>query len=93
MPYIAEEQRQRLTGWLYPHMLSAGELNYIINRLCDRHITHHGMSYATVNELVGVLECAKLELYRRIAAPYEDTKIAQNGDVYLNNNSNNRSNK
>jgi len=31
---------------------------------------------------VGVLECAKLELYRRIAAPYEDEKIVETGDVY-----------
>ena len=29
-----------------------------------------------------MLECAKLELYRRVAAPYEDEKIDQNGDVY-----------
>ena len=32
--------------------------------------------------LIGVLECAKLELYRRVAAPYEDDKIDENGDVY-----------
>jgi len=35
-----------------------------------------------VATVTGVLECAKLELYRRIAAPYEDTKIEENGDVY-----------
>jgi len=33
-------------------------------------------------DAIGALECAKLELYRRVAAPYEDTKIAENGDVY-----------
>jgi hypothetical protein len=32
--------------------------------------------------LVGVLECAKQELYRRILIPYEDAKIELNGDVY-----------
>jgi len=31
---------------------------------------------------VGVLECAKMELYRRVAAPYEDKKKEENGDVY-----------
>ena len=31
---------------------------------------------------MGALECAKLELYRRVAAPYEDVKIMENGDVY-----------
>lgn len=32
--------------------------------------------------MVGALECAKLELYRRIAIPYEEQKIQENGDVY-----------
>jgi hypothetical protein len=40
------------------------------------------VGYAEINEVVGVLECCKLELYRRLAAPYEDTKIKENGDVY-----------
>jgi len=35
-----------------------------------------------INAIIGALECAKLELYRRVAAPYEDDKIAENGDVY-----------
>ena len=38
--------------------------------------------YAHLNEAIGVLECAKLELYRRVAAPYEDGKRAETGDVY-----------
>jgi hypothetical protein len=42
----------------------------------------NGMSYQNINELIGVLECAKLELYRRVASPYEDEKIQSNGDVY-----------
>jgi hypothetical protein len=40
---------------------------------------------ASADEVVGVLECAKLEIYRRIAAPYEDKKIVENGDVYTVN--------
>jgi hypothetical protein len=28
------------------------------------------------------LETAKFEFYRRLAASYEDEKIAENGDVY-----------
>ena len=35
-----------------------------------------------LNAIIGALECAKLELYRRVAAPYEDDKIIENGDVY-----------
>jgi hypothetical protein len=38
--------------------------------------------YAHLNEAIGVLECAKLELYRRIAAPYEDRKMGETGEVY-----------
>jgi len=29
-----------------------------------------------------VVDCAWAEFYRRVAAPYEDKKIAENGDVY-----------
>jgi len=35
-----------------------------------------------INEVIGVLECAKLELYRRVAAPYEERKRIENGEVY-----------
>jgi hypothetical protein len=53
------------------------ELNYAISTLVDQYITNRcGLKYGAINEVIGVLECAKLELYRRIAAPYED------GDVY-----------
>jgi broad-specificity NMP kinase len=37
--------------------------------------------YHKYNAAVGVLECAKLELYRRLVSGYEDTKIIENGDV------------
>ena len=33
------------------------------------------MRYQNVNAIIGALECAKLELYRRLIAPYEDTKV------------------
>jgi hypothetical protein len=39
-------------------------------------------NYDNFNEVIGVLECMKLELYRRMIAPYEDTKCKENGDVY-----------
>jgi len=57
-----------------------GEINYIITRLCDAML--EDVRYSKINSLIGVLECAKLELYRRVAAPYEDDKIESNGDVY-----------
>ena len=42
--------------------------------------------YYHYNQLIGVLECAKLELYRRLVTPYEDIKITDNGDVYGSSN-------
>lgn len=38
-------------------------------------------SYSAYSSALGALECAKLEFQRRHIAPYEDTKIAENGDV------------
>lgn len=62
-----------------PH--SVGELNYAITRLL---VSFFGdiPRYADLNAAIGVLECAKQELYRRVGAPLEDRKLAENGDVY-----------
>lgn len=62
--------------------LKAGEYNYIITRLANYFLQEKGLNYANVNELIGALECAKLELYRRVAAPYENKKLDENGDAY-----------
>ena len=85
MPYITPDARTRLQAGEAPR--NAGELNFAITRLVDRYLaglaTEAGrLRYAHLNEAIGVLECAKLELYRRIAAPYEDEKREENGDVY-----------
>ena len=60
----------------------AGVLNYCITSLLNEVLKTNGLKYRNINELVGVLECAKLELYRRVASPYEDEKKDSNGDVY-----------
>jgi hypothetical protein len=81
VPYIPEDARDRIDGGGRPE--SEGELNYAITKLVDRYLADRGgVRYAAINEVIGALECAKLELYRRIAAPYEDGKIDQAGDVY-----------
>ncbi len=81
MPYIDKDARQRLEEGGEPE--TAGELNYVISKIADRYlIAKGGLRYANINEVIGALECAKLEFYRRIAAPYEDTKIESAGDVY-----------
>ena len=87
MPYIKPSQREDVeeklnaTGLNYVPK-NAGELNYLISTLVDDFMLEQGKSYSVMNEIVGALECAKLEMYRRICAPYEDEKIEANGDVY-----------
>lgn len=39
-------------------------------------------NYQGINDIIGALEGAKAEFQRRKVADYEDTKIAENGDVY-----------
>ena len=79
MPYIDPENRDAVNKDCFPE--DAGELNYVITKLCHEYLEHHGVNYRNINTVVGVLECAKLELYRQVAAPYEDKKKSENGSV------------
>lgn len=80
MPYIKQNRREELTE--LPSPKTPGELNYILTIVCRNYLDAKLLSYQTINDIVGALEGAKLEFYRRVAAPYEDTKIKENGDVY-----------
>jgi hypothetical protein len=80
MPYVAKEERRRVQDSLQPR--TPGELNFLITVLAKEYARRKGHSYQTFNDIMGALEGAKLEFYRRVVAPYEDTKITQNGDVY-----------
>tara|TARA_Y100000310_G_scaffold340603_1_gene436995 strand:+ start:354 stop:638 length:285 start_codon:yes stop_codon:yes gene_type:complete len=89
MPYIPPQDRagfeyiiQALSAALTNDEPFAGRLNYVISSVLANMIQEKGMSYGLINEFIGVLECAKLEAYRRVAGPYEDKKVSENGDVY-----------
>lgn len=93
MPYIRQEKRSEIENELDQLIIkfleselevgTAGRLNYLISSITGAILNNdERVSYARINELIGVLECAKLELYRRVAAPYEDDKSRLNGDVY-----------
>jgi len=81
MPYIPVKDRVKAMNF-GPN--TPGELNYCITQLINEYIEEESdsMRYSFINACIGVLECCKLELYRRIAAPYEDKKCEENGDVY-----------
>lgn len=86
MPYIERSMRAVVNNRIADVLaivrdLSAGEVNYLVTQVM-RGWTQHAPSYGRYNEAVGILECVKLEMYRRAVAPYEDKKITQNGDVY-----------
>ncbi len=84
MPYIAQEDRDRLDPLIrdVAHEIgTVGELNYAITRLAHLFLPRFGLRYKNLNEVVGVLECSKQEFYRRIVANFEDGKIEDNGDL------------
>lgn len=85
MPYITRQRRDQLQedaaanhGEWNP--LTAGELNYVFTMLAKAYFQRNH-NYQGINDVIGALEGAKLEFYRRAVAPYEDVKIEQNGDL------------
>jgi len=81
MPYLEAGVRASLEDGRKP--TKPGELNYLITKLVDSFLMMSGISYTSINAAVGALECAKMELYRKIASPYEDKKERLNGTVYV----------
>ena len=87
MPYIKPESREKYKGVLKELIgllksLSVnevdGEFNYVVTKLLKE---VYPLRYFHLNRAMGVLECIKQEFYRRVAAPYEDVKRKESGDV------------
>jgi hypothetical protein len=81
VPYILEKRRLELMGD-NAKLETPGELNYLVTVLINAYKEEKGLSYQTINDVVGALESCKLEFYRRVAVPYEEQKIKLNGDCY-----------
>jgi hypothetical protein len=89
MPYIANDRKADLIQHTALGMnartktlMNAGELNFVLTSVILDYIDTKGLKYQTINDILGALEGAKAEFYRRVAVPYEDKKIKENGDVY-----------
>jgi hypothetical protein len=83
MPYIRNETVQQLENNFGAPAYKPdcpGELNYKITELITNYLPENPR-YADYNEVIGVLECAKLELYRRLISPYEETKISDPDNI------------
>lgn len=90
MPYITQVARSAIDIFTLPRPKTAGELNYTITKVIQNYLEelrtlYPELDYNTYqhfNDVIGALEGAKLEFYRRVVVPYEDKKIEKNGDVY-----------
>lgn len=91
MPYVDKHIRRQVKAPLedlinYVHAQEPtkqdGTLNYIISELVSRSIKpSSGWRYHLIHRAYGVFMAAGAEFYRRIAAPYEDQAIENNGDI------------
>ena len=82
MPYIKQIDRTDKDD-VYEMMISAnvvanGDLNYILFKFCKYQVEP---SYNNYKNFCGELRQCATEIERKILAPYEDSKIAENGDV------------
>lgn len=89
MPYIPSRNRAEILKLidefttdvsLIESGIGVGTLNFVITNLILKCV--HSECHKSYNEMVGLLECVKLEFYRRAVAKYEDEKVKENGDVY-----------
>ena len=87
MPYITDKVKVGLSpitdAFANCVIGSPGELNYLFTRVIMDYTINEGLTYQTINDVIGALEGAKMEFYRRVATPYEEGKIVLNGDVYV----------
>lgn len=82
MPYIEPKKRvqadQVVELMKKLNVRADGNLNYILFKLCKETVMP---GYGNYKNFISELnECAH-EIRRRFLAPYEDTKIRENGDV------------
>ena len=84
MPYIKPDKRTvlaPLVRQLVRNIQTPGELTYVLYALMKSTTEKMNVDYSILSSIMGCMECAKTEFYRRIVAPYEDQKIKENGDV------------
>lgn len=87
MPYILKERRlqykpelEELVRNLRSHDFEAGDLVYVFYFIVKEAFAYYPR-FSSINKVRGALSSALTEFDRRIAAPYEDEKIEENGDV------------
>ena len=79
MPYVRSSDRPLIHITPSPNLV--GPLTYVLTDICARYLAAFPLSYSRWGDVVTALESTKLELYRRLIAPYEDSKRYEHGDV------------
>jgi len=83
MPYVGQDIRQFFERHRGAPAISPGELAYKLAMEIKRYLDSQQKSdYALYASVIGVLETLKMEINRRLIAPYEDKKIKENKDVF-----------
>lgn len=88
MPYIKKSRREVLDQFIEDvpvSVVNPGELNYVIMKIILKAIGPSSYRrYGDLAVIDGVLANVGREFYRRVAVPYEEGKIAENGDLPYN---------
>ncbi len=92
MPYIKQDFRDELYPLIdalaqkinqihkdNPSQTRDGLLNFSVTEIMNE--CFPDARYTDFNEIIGFLECCKLEYYRKKIGPYEDVKEKENGAV------------
>lgn len=83
MPYIKAHERWTVLNPDATGARNVGELNYALTTVALTYLRDRGVSYSSLADVEAAFGHAAKEIYRRIAVPYEGTKIEQNGDLDL----------
>ena len=88
MPYIKGQDKRKEIEKLAKQLLektgyATGNLNCFIYIFCKLYMKDSGESYAAYKNVIGELEMAKLEIYRRLCSKYENKAIKRNGDIEI----------
>lgn len=86
MPYIEPQLRTKIdetVDELASLIRGPGMLNYAMTRLWHRLLKDSSIRYEHLRNIVGDMVMAILELYRMVAAPYEERKGMEHGWIGL----------
>ena len=89
MPYIPKSERATIGLKVFEQaateamrdIQSPGGLNYMLTTVALVYLKSEGLSYTTLNSILGALDAVSHELKEQILIVYEDIKRAENGDL------------